>query len=110
MAVLVSNPGLLNPLKKNTCNTVGQDVQYILVIQTSIIQILVSQKLVIFHEFHYDLQDGGLLVMQYAFQPPVCYLFLPTNKVFNSSANARSTERVYMVLLTLVFTRIISVI
>ena len=28
-----------------------------------------------FHEFHYNLQDGGHLVMWSVFQPPVCYLF-----------------------------------
>ena len=48
------------------------------VIWTSIIQTLVypnSQKFVNFHEFHYNLQDGGHLVMWSVFQPPVCYLF-----------------------------------
>ena len=47
------------------------------VIRTSIIWTLVypnSQKLK-FHEFHYNLQDGGHLVMWSVFQLPVCYLF-----------------------------------
>ena len=54
-------------------------------------------KLVNFHEFHYNLQAGGHLVMWSVFQPPaVCYIctcFLHTNSI-HASANARSTERV----------------
>ena len=35
-----------------------------------------------FHEFHYNLQDGGHLVMWSVFQPPVCYLISSHLTVF----------------------------
>ena len=43
-----------------------------------------SQKFVNFHEFHYNLQDGGHLVIWSVFQPYYLYVtcFLHTNKVF----------------------------
>ena len=57
--------------------------------------------LVIFHEFYYNSQDGGHLVM--VFQPPaVCY-WLSSNYI-HASANARSTERCCYLHLTVIRT------
>ena len=64
------------------------------------------QMFVIFHKLiHYNLQDGGYLVMWSVFQPPV---YVTHTNIIHARANATSTERVLMVLLILAFNRIIS--
>ena len=55
-------------------------------------------KLVIFHEFHHSLQDGGHLVkLRICISTTCTLLFRHTNSI-HASANARSTGRMLLIL------------